>query len=286
MSEDFKLPSLDELFSTQEQREEEQLSKIREIALTDIDEFPNHPFKVLDNEDMQNLVDSIKEHGVITPATVRKKGDRYELVSGHRRKRACELADLETLRCEVVDIDNDEATVQMVDGNLQRSAILPSEKAYAYKMRLEAIKNSRQVGEACSVSKLSKDVKDSERQIQRYIRLTRLIKPLLDLVDENKIKLIPAVELSYLDERTQQGLLRKINELNKMPNGKQATELKDHFEQSFYLTDDKIEQILTGDSRHNGINVKNITKLIPDDVVDHEEYICKAIEFYNESKRR
>ena len=153
-------------------------------------------------------------------------------------------------------------------------------------MRLEAIKNSRQVGEACSVSKLSKDVKDSERQIQRYIRLTRLIKPLLDLVDENKIKLIPAVELSYLDERTQQGLLRKINELNKMPNGKQATELKDHFEQSFYLTDDKIEQILTGDSRHNGINVKNITKLIPDDVVDHEEYICKAIEFYNESKRR
>ena len=137
---DFTLTKLDDLFSTQEQRDEEKLSKIRDIPLTEIDDFPDHPFKVRDDEDMAQLIESIKERGVITPATVRQKEDgRYELISGHRRKRACELAGFDTLRCEVVELNRDEATILMVESNYQRSQILPSEKAYAYKMRLEAL---------------------------------------------------------------------------------------------------------------------------------------------------
>lgn len=158
MSEDFILPSINDLFHDEK--------SIIEINLSEIDEFPNHPFKVIENEDMENLKDSIKEHGVITPATVRRKKDgRYELISGHRRKKASELAGLKTLKCEIVDISDEEAIVQMVDGNLQRTTILPSEKAFAYKMKLEAIKHSRQVGEGTSVKKLSKDICESERQI-------------------------------------------------------------------------------------------------------------------------
>lgn len=137
---DFTLPTLDDLFSTQEQRDEQKLSKIRDIPISEIDDFPDHPFKVRDDEDMLSLVESVRERGVITPATVRQKGDgRYELVSGHRRKRACELAGLDTLRCEVVELSREEATILMVESNFQRSQILPSEKAFAYKMRLEAI---------------------------------------------------------------------------------------------------------------------------------------------------
>ena len=163
---DFTLTRLDDLFTTQAQREEERLSKIRDIPLELIDDFPDHPFKVRDDEDMQQLVESIKERGVITPATVRQKEDgRYELVSGHRRKRASELAGFETLRCEVVDLNRDEATILMVESNFQRSQILPSEKAFAYKMRLDAMKRqgqrtdltSRPVGKKLSVSQIVKD---------------------------------------------------------------------------------------------------------------------------------
>ena len=219
---DFTLPTntLDDLFSTQEERDDAKLAKIRDIPLTEIDNFPDHPFKVRDDEDMLQLVESVKERGVITPATVRQKEDgRYELVSGHRRKRACELAGFETLRCEVVDLDRDAATILMVESNYQRSQILPSEKAFAYKMRLEAMSRqgkrtdltSDPVGPKLSGERsnieLSSETGDSTSQIKRYIRLTSLVPELLDLVDEGKIKMRPAVELSYLDEDSQRAVV-------------------------------------------------------------------------------
>ena len=195
---DFTLPTntLDELFSSQEERDEAKLSKIRDIPLEEIDDFPDHPFKVREDEDMFQLVESIKERGVITPATVRQKEDgRYELISGHRRKKACELAGFETLRCEVVDLDRDEATILMVESNFQRSQILPSEKAHAYKMRLDAMKrqagrprkeNGVPVGHDYLTGKsrelLAAETTDSNTQIQRYVRLTNLVPELLEFV--------------------------------------------------------------------------------------------------------
>lgn len=212
---DFTLTKLDDLFSTQEQRDEEKLSKIRDIPLTEIDDFPDHPFKVRDDEDMAQLIESIKERGVITPATVRQKEDgRYELISGHRRKRACELAGFDTLRCEVVELNRDEATILMVESNYQRSQILPSEKAYAYKMRLEALSRqgkrtdltSDPVGWKSSGKEtaqlIGEQSGDSQTQVRRYIRLTNLVPELLEYVDEGRIKMRPAVELSFLDEDT------------------------------------------------------------------------------------
>ena len=207
---DFTLTRLDDLFSTQEQRDDEKLSKIRDIPLTEIDDFPDHPFKVRDDEDMAQLVESVKERGGITPATVREKEDgRYELISGHRRKIACELAGFETLRCEVVDLNRDEATILMVESNYQRSQILPSEKAFAYKMRLEAMKRQGQRTDLTSspvgtklrtADEIAQECGDSRNQIHRYVRLTNLVPELLDYVDEGRIKMRPAVELSYLDE--------------------------------------------------------------------------------------
>ena len=207
---DFTLTRLDDLFSTQEQRDDEKLSKIKDIPLTEIDDFPDHPFKVRDDEDMAQLVESVKERGVITPATVREKEDgRYELISGHRRKIACELAGFETLRCEVVDLNRDEATILMVESNYQRSQILPSEKAFAYKMRLEAMKRQGQRTDLTSspvgtklrtADEIAQECGDSRNQIHRYVRLTNLVPELLDYVDEGRIKMRPAIELSYLDE--------------------------------------------------------------------------------------
>lgn len=182
---DFTLTSLDDLFKSQEVRDEEKLSKIRDIPLSQIDDFPGHPFKVKDDEDMMQLIESIKERGIITPATVRLKDDgRYELISGHRRKRACELAGFETLRCEVVELTKDEATILMVESNYQRSQILPSEKAFAYKMRLDAMKRqgfrsdltSTPVGQKYSVEKIADISTDSKTQIQRYIRNDRILR--------------------------------------------------------------------------------------------------------------
>ena len=224
---DFTLPTLDDLFSTQELRDDAKLSKIRDIPLELIDDFPDHPFKVRDDEDMIQLVESVKERGVITPATVRQKEDgRYELISGHRRKRACELAGFEAPLCEVVDLDRDAATVLMVESNYQRSQILPSEKAFAYKMRLEAMKRQGQRTDLTSVpvaqksktarEELGEQVGESQDQIRRYIRLTNLVPELLDLVDEGKIKMRPAVELSYLDEDSQRAVVDEID-LNNAP---------------------------------------------------------------------
>ncbi|MBR3415774.1 MAG: ParB/RepB/Spo0J family partition protein, partial [Clostridia bacterium] len=221
---DFTLPTLDDLFSSQAERDEAKLAKIKNIPLTEIDDFPNHPFKVRDDEDMVQLIDSIKERGVITPAMVRQKDDgRYEIISGHRRKRACELAGLETLRCEVVDLTKEEATILMVESNFQRSQILPSEKAFAYKMRNDALKKQGErtdltsspvgiklVGKQ-SLDLISEECGDSRNQIHRYIRLTNLVPELLEFVDEGRIKMRPAVELSYLDEDCQRDVVEEID---------------------------------------------------------------------------
>ena len=208
-----ELTAYDDLFETDESRAEANLSKIREIPIAEIDEFPDHPFKVLMDEDMEQLVDSVRRSGVMTPATVRQKEDgRYELISGHRRKKACELAGLETLKCEVKELTRDEAIIVMVESNLQRTTILPSEKAFAYKMRLEAMNRqgqrsdltSCQVGsKLSSASEVAKKSGDSERQVFRFVRLTELVPEILMMVDERRIALNPAVELSYLTEGQQ-----------------------------------------------------------------------------------
>lgn len=211
-----ELTAYDDLFQTDESREEAKLSKIRDIPISEIDEFPDHPFKVLMDEDMEQLVESIKRNGVMTPATVRLKEDgRYELISGHRRKKACELAGLETLKCEVKELTRDEAIIVMVESNLQRSVILPSEKAFAYKMRLEAMNRQGQRTDltsspldnklkgTTSAQQVSKNSGDSQPQIYRFIRLTELVPEILQMVDERQIAFRPAVEISYLTEEQQ-----------------------------------------------------------------------------------
>ena len=252
---DFTLPTLDDLFSTQELRDDAKLSKIRDIPLGLIDDFPDHPFKVRDDEDMIQLVESIKERGVITPATVRQKEDgRYELISGHRRKRACELAGFEALRCEVVDLDRDAATVLMVESNYQRSQILPSEKAFAYKMRLEVMKRQGQRSDLTlspvgtkfdrSSEAITEETGDSRNQIHRYIRLTNLVQELLDLVDEGKIKMRPAVELSYLDEDSQRAVVDEIDLNQCTPSHDQTIRMRKFFTEG-KLTPEVVSAIMS-----------------------------------------
>ena len=298
---DFTLPTLDDLFSTQELRDDAKLSKIRDIPLELIDDFPDHPFKVRDDEDMIQLVESVKERGVITPATVRQKEDgRYELISGHRRKRACELAGVEALRCEVVDLDRDAATVLMVESNYQRSQILPSEKAFAYKMRLEAMKrqagrpskdNLVPVGLNFSRVELSEQSGESQTQIQRYIRLTNLVPELLDLVDEGKIKMRPAVELSYLDEDSQRAVVDEIDLNQCTPSHDQTIRMRKFFIDG-KLTPEVVSAIM-GEEKPNqrekivlrGDKVRSlIPKNIP--VSQTEDYVVKALEHYSRFLRQ
>ncbi len=293
---DFTLTRLDDLFSTQEQRDEEKLSKIRDIPLELIDDFPDHPFKVRDDEDMQQLVESIKERGVITPATVRQKEDgRYELISGHRRKRASELAGFDTLRCEVVDLNRDEATILMVESNFQRSQILPSEKAYAYKMRLEAMNRQGQRTDLTSTPLVSKSrtneelgnqVGESREQIRRYVRLTNLVPELLEFVDEGRIKMRPAVELSYLDEDSQRDVVDEIDMNAATPSHDQTIRMRKFFEED-KLTPEVIQAIMSEEKPNQrekivlrGDRVRNlIPKTVP--LNQTEEYVCKALEHYN-----
>lgn len=299
---DFTLPthSLDELFSSQKERDEAKLSKIRDIPLSEIDDFPDHPFKVRDDEDMMQLIESIKERGVITPATVRQKEDgRYELVSGHRRKRACELAGFETLRCEVVDLNRDEATILMVESNYQRSQILPSEKAYAYKMRLEAMKRqgfrsdltSTPLGQKFSVEKIADSSNDSKTQIQRYIRLTNLVPELLEFVDEGKMKMRPAVELSYLDEDCQRDVVDEIDLNDATPSHDQAIRMRKFFEDG-KLTTEAISAIMSEEKPNQREKIvlrgDRIRQLIPKNIPINqtEEYVCKALEHYNSFLRK
>ena len=216
---DLGLTGLDKLFSTEQERVESQLPKIYDIPLSEIDDFPDHPYKVKEDEDMDQLVQSIKDNGILTPVTLRRKeGGRYEVVAGHRRKRACELAGIPTLRAEIKDLTRDEAVILMVESNYQRSKILPSEKAFAYKMRLEAMNRQGQRSDLTSgplVPKFSRDevgegAGESGRQISRYIRLTNLIPDILEMVDEGRIAFRPAVELSYLSEAEQAYLLEEM----------------------------------------------------------------------------
>ena len=300
---DFTLPTntLDELFSTQEERDDAKLSKIRDIPLELIDDFPDHPFKVRDDEDMIQLVESVKERGVITPATVRQKEDgRYELISGHRRKRACELAGFEALRCEVVDLDRDAATVLMVESNYQRSQILPSEKAFAYKMRLEAMKrqagrpskdNLVPVGLNFSRVELSEQSGESQTQIQRYIRLTSLVPELLDLVDEGKIKMRPAVELSYLDEDSQRAVVDEIDLNQCTPSHAQTIRMRQFFTDG-KLTPEVVSAIM-GEEKPNQrekivLRGDKVRRLIPKNipVSQTEDYVVKALEHYSRFLRQ
>ena len=299
---DFTLPTLDDLFSTQELRDDAKLSKIRDIPLELIDDFPDHPFKVRDDEDMTQLVESVKERGVITPATVRQKEDgRYELISGHRRKRACELAGFEALRCEVVDLDRDAATVLMVESNYQRSQILPSEKAFAYKMRLEAMKRQGQRSDLTSSpvgtkfdrssEAITEETGDSRNQIHRYIRLTNLVPELLDLVDEGKIKMRPAVELSYLDEDSQRAVVDEIDLNQCTPSHDQTIRMRKFFTDG-KLTPEVVSAIM-GEEKPNqrekivlrGDKVRSlIPKNIP--VSQTEDYVVKALEHYSRFLRQ
>ena len=298
---DFVLPTkgLDDLFSTQEERDEAKLQKIKDIPLTEIDDFPDHPFQVREDEDMFQLVESIKERGVITPATVRQKEDgRYELVSGHRRKKACELAGFETLRCEVVELTKDEATILMVESNFQRSQILPSEKAFAYKMRLEAMKrqagrpskeNGVPVGHDSLMGKsrelLATESADSNTQIQRYVRLTNLVPELLELVDEGKIKMRPAVELSYLDEDCQRDVVDEIDLNDCTPSHDQTIRMRKFFNDG-KLTTEAIQAIMSEEKPNQREKIvlrgDKVRSLIPKSVPlnQTEEYICKALEHY------
>ena len=298
---DFTLTKLDDLFTTQAQRDEEQLSKIRDIPLELIDDFPDHPFKVRDDEDMMQLVESVKERGVITPATVRQKEDgRYELVSGHRRKRACELAGFETLRSEIVDLNRDEATILMVESNFQRSEILPSEKAFAYKMRLEAMKrqagrptknNLVPVGQNYSREELAAQSGESQTQIQRYIRLTNLVPELLEFVDEGRIKMRPAVELSYLDEDCQRDVVDEIDLNDCTPSHDQTIRMRKFFDEG-KLTTEAIQAIMSEEKPNQREKIvlrgDRVRQLIPKNisVSQTEDYVCKALEHYNNFLRR
>ena len=300
-----ELTAYDDLFQTDESRTEAKLSKIRDIPLSQIDEFPDHPFKVLMDEDMQQLVESIKRNGVMTPATVRLKEDgRYELVSGHRRKKACELAGLETLKCEVKELTRDEAIIVMVESNLQRSTILPSEKAFAYKMRLEAMK--RQAGRppkenvsplATNLSKGRSDVElgelvgESKDQIRRFIRLTELVPEILQMVDDRQIAFRPAVEISYLTEEQQYILLEAMSYNDATPSLAQAIKMK-KFMQDGRLTDEVIQSIMEEEKPNQRekpvFRDERITKLIPKSVPKGQEadFVVKALEFYNRHLQR
>ena len=296
-----ELTAYDDLFQTDESRAEAALSKIRDIPISEIDEFPDHPFKVLMDEDMEQLVESIKRNGVMTPATVRLKDDgRYELISGHRRKKACELAGLETLKCEVKDLTRDEAIIVMVESNLQRSVILPSEKAFAYKMRLEAMDRQGKRNDLTSTPLVSKSrsneeladkVGESREQIRRFIRLTELVPGILQMVDERQIAFRSAVEISYLAEGQQYTLLEAMSYNDATPSLAQAIKMK-KFSQDGKLTDEVIQSIMEEEKPNQkekpAFRDERITKLIPKTVPKGQEadFVVKALEFYNRHLQR
>lgn len=309
---DFTLPTFDDIFSTQDMRDEAKLSKIRDIPLELIDDFPDHPFKVCDDEDMFQLVESIKERGVITPATVRQKEDgRYELVSGHRRKRACELAGFDTLRCEVVDLTRDEATILMVESNLQRIQQLPSERAFAYKMRLDAMtRQGKRTDLTCATElhklpygeksrdTIAKKAGISHETVRMYIRLTNLIPELLEMVDNGVIKdknalqiaLKPAVEISYLSEECQRNLADEIDLNDCTPSHAQTIRMRKLFEKG-KLTPEAISAIMSEEKPNQREKIvlrgDRVRQLIPKSVPisQTEEFVCKALEHYNKFLR-
>mgnify|MGYP005855917609 CR=1 FL=1 len=298
---DLGLTGYDELFMNDAERKENKLPRIYDIPLSEIDDFPDHPFKVKLDEDMDQLVQSIKERGIITPVTLRPKEDgRYEIVSGHRRKKACELAGFDTVKAEVRELTRDEAIILMVESNLQRSVILPSEKAFSYKMRLEAMNRQGQrsdltstpvVSKSRSNEELAEQIGESREQVRRYIRLTELIPELLDMVDENKIAFRPAVELSYLTETEQHNLLNSISYNDATPSLPQAIRLKE-FSKAGKLSAEVIEAIL-GEEKPNqkekiSFKAERLRPYIPSTVPleKTEDYIIKALEYYQRARER
>lgn len=302
---DLGMNGFDEIFMDSEDLKKNQLPKIFQIPLTEIDDFPDHPFKVKLDEDMDQLVESIKERGVITPITLRKKEDgRYEIVSGHRRKKACEIAGLETIPAEVKELTRDEAIILMVDSNLQRSTILPSEKAFSYKMRMEALKRqgkrndletSRPLGaksrEGRADEQIAENSVDSARQIVRYIRLTELIPELLDIVDEGKIAMRPAVELSYLKKDEQEYLLESMEFADATPSHAQAIKMR-NFSREGRLSHDVIDSIMCEEKPNQKeklhLSYSQARKFIPSSVPYEKtaDYIYKALEFYQRHLER
>jgi len=297
---DLGLTGYDELFMTEQERQENRLPKIYDIPLSEIDDFPDHPFKVRLDEDMDQLVQSVKDRGIIVPITLRRKEDgRYEIVSGHRRRKACELAGMESIRAEINDLTRDEAIILMVESNLQRSVILPSEKAFSYKMRLDAMRrmpgrpskeNLRPVGADLigvrSDDLLADQSPDSSRQIQRYIRLTELIPTLLDVVDEGRIGMRPAVELSYLSKDEQSALADVMSYMDCTPSHDQAIRMRKMSEDG-KLTPEAIEAIM-GEAKPNqrekiSFRADRLRQYIPKNISPSqtEDYVMKALEHYS-----
>ena len=301
---DLGLKGYDELFMTGKERLENNLPKIYDIPLSEIDDFPGHPYKVKLDEDMDQLVQSIKERGVLTAITLRTKEDgRYEVVSGHRRKKACELAGLETVRAEIKELTRDEAAILMVDSNYQRSNIMPSEKAFAYKMKLDAM-NRQGVRTDLTCGPLdhksdgtkSRDIvadnaNESARQVSRYIRLTELLPDLLDMVDEGRIAFRPAVELSYLSTEEQQSLLETISYEDATPSLAQAIKMK-AFSRDGKLSEDVILSIMSEEKPNQRekytFQAERLRKFIPQSVPYEktEDYILKALEYYQRYQQR
>ena len=296
------LKGLDDLFSTEENRQEEQREQVQQIPIDDLHPFTNHPFKVLDDEAMTRTVESIAQYGVLAPLIARPRpdGDGYEIISGHRRQYAAKLAGLDTLPVIVRQMLDDAAVILMVDSNLQREHILPSERAFAYKMKLEAIKNqgarsdltSRQVGEKLwSVSQVSADANESERQVHRFIRLTNLIPELLDMVDEKKISFNPAVELSYLDESQQRDFLEAMQDTQNAPSVSQAQQLK-KMAQCGEFTYEKAFDILGQEkkSEQDTVTIKNETlrKYFPRSYTPKqmEEKIIQLLDAWQKKQQR
>lgn len=292
---DFSLNKLDDLFTSQSERENGLTPTIKDIPLEKLVPFPNHPFKVRDDEEMNKLVESVSENGVLVPVIVREKdnGD-YEIISGHRRKFASEIAGKSTLRCIVSNLDDDAATVIMVDSNIQRENILPSEKAFAYKMKLDAMKHqgksfntSRHFGEKLlSIDKLAENSDDSARQIQRYIRLTYLIPELLQMVDDGKMKMLLAVEISFLDKECQQDLLEAIESECCTPSHSQAIRMHKMFNDGELNSDtilDVMCELKPNQQERLIIPHKTLEKYIPKSVAPEkrQDYVCKALEHYN-----
>ena len=299
---DLGLTGYDELFMNDAERKENKLPRIYDVPISEIDDFPDHPFKVKVDEDMDQLVQSIKERGIITPVTLRPKEDgRYEIVSGHRRKKACDLAGLDTVKAEVREMTRDEAIIFMVESNLQRSIILPSEKAFSYKMRLEAMNRQGQRTDLTSSpvgtkferssDEITAETGDSRNQIHRYIRLTELIPELLQLVDESRIAFRPAVELSYLKKEEQSALLEEISYTDATPSLAQAIKMK-KFSNEGKLSHEVIESIMSEEkpNQKEKINIKyeDARKFIPASVPYDKtgDYIMKALEYYHRHQER
>lgn len=297
---EMKLPSVDELFTTQEQRDEEKRENVREIPLAEISDFPNHPFKVKADEKMLEMADSVKEHGVLMPALVRPRPEGgYEMVAGHRRKMASELAGKEEMPCLVRNLTDDEATIIMVDSNLQREEVLPSEKAFAYKMKLDAMNRQGKRTDLTSTPSVSKyrtnetlaqQVGESRETIRRYIRLTELIPPILDMVDEGRIAMRPAVELSYLPKESQEELFDTMEMEDCTPSHAQAIKLR-RFADTGKLNQDVILSIMSEEKPNQAEQFKmprkRIEKYFPKGTPSKqmENTIIKALEMYRKRER-